>query len=76
MAFAEVGGDVEFQLDATTVDTPGGWRDMKHGILARREPGEKATAAEWDRRDLPGPTARVAFAAIKSIDPFAPRLGK
>jgi hypothetical protein len=75
-AFAEAAGDVEFQLDGTTVNTTGGWRDMKLGIFARREPGEKATAAEWDSRDLPGPTARVAFAAIEPIDRFAPRLGE
>ena len=46
---------------------------MKVGIFARREPGEKATAAQWDSRDLPGPTARVAFAAIERL---APRLGR
>ena len=47
---------------------------MKIGIFARREPGEVATAAEWDSRVLPGPTARVAFAAIEPIDGFAPRI--
>jgi hypothetical protein len=75
-AFAEAKGDVEFQPDGTTVNTTGGWRDMKVGILARREPGEVATAAEWDSRDLPGPTSRVAFAAIEPIDRFAPRIGE
>jgi hypothetical protein len=73
--FSQAAGEVEFQLDGTTVNTTGGWRDMKIGIFARREPGEKATAAEWDSRDLPGPTARVAFAAIEPIERFAPRLG-
>ena len=48
---------------------------MKIGIFARREPGETATAAEWDSRTLPAPTARVAFAAIEPIERFAPRLG-
>ncbi len=76
VAFAEAAGDVEFQLDATTVNTTGGWRDMKLGIFARREPGPRATAAAWDSRDLPGPTARVAFAAIEPIDRFAPRIGQ
>ena len=70
--FSQAAGEVEFQLDGTTVNTTDGWRDMKIGIFARREPGEKATAAEWDSRDLPGPTARVAFAAIEPIDDFAP----
>jgi len=74
-AFAEATGEVEFQLDATTVNTTGGWRDMKVGIFARREPGEKATAAEWSSRALPAPTARVAFAAVEPIEVFAPRIG-
>ena len=74
-AFAEAAGDLEFQLDATKVNTVGGWRDLKIGIFARREPGPKATAAEWDTRTLPAPTARVAFAAIEPIERFAPRLG-
>jgi hypothetical protein len=73
--FAVAVGDVEFQLDATKVNTPGGWRDMKIGIFARREPGEVATAAEWDSRKLPTPTARVAFAAVEPIEQFSPRLG-
>ena len=74
--FAEAKGEVEFQLDGTTVNTTGGWREMKVGIFARREPGEKATAAEWESRDLPGPTARVAFAAIEPIETFGPRIGR
>ena len=73
--FAEAAGQVEFQLDGTTVNTTAGWRDMKLGIFARREPGPRATAAEWDSRALPGPTARAAFAAIGPIERFAPRIG-
>lgn len=73
--FSQAAGKVEFQLDGTTVNTTGGWRDMKIGIFARREPGGKATAAQWDSRDLPEPTARVAFAAIEPIDDFGPRIG-
>jgi hypothetical protein len=72
-AVAKAAGDVESQLDGTTVNTTGGWRDMKIGIFARREPGEKAAAAEWDSRHLPGPSARVAF---EPIDRFAPRVGR
>jgi hypothetical protein len=67
------GGDVEFQTDAAKVNTTGGWRDMKIGIFARRERGEPATPADWDKRDLPAPTTRTAFAAIETIDDFAPR---
>ena len=49
---------------------------MKIGIFARREPGQKAMAARWDSRDLTGPTARVAFAAIEPVERFAPRIGE
>lgn len=72
-AFAEAAGDFEFQTDAAKVNTIGGWRDMKIGIFARRERGKPATPADWDKRILPVPTARVAFAAIETIDDFAPR---
>ena len=71
--FAQAAGDVEFQTDAAKVNTIGGWRDMKIGIFARRERGAPATPAEWDERHLPAPTTRTAFAAIESIDDFAPR---
>ncbi len=72
-AFADAPGDVEFQTDAAKVNTTEGWRDMKIGIFARRERGEPSTPEDWDKRHLPAPTTRVAFAAIETIDDFAPR---
>lgn len=69
-------GDIEFQTDAAKVNTTGGWRDLKIGIFARRQRGEAATPADWDKRELPPPTTRVAFAAIETIDDFAPRWGE
>ena len=48
---------------------------MKIGIFARRERGEPSTPANWDKRHLPAPTMRFAFAAIETIDDFAPRWG-
>jgi hypothetical protein len=72
-AFADASGDVEFQTDAAKVNTTEGWRDMKIGIFARRERGEPSTPENWDKRHLPAPTTRVAFAAIETIDDFAPR---
>jgi hypothetical protein len=74
--FAAAVGDVEFQVDAAKVHTTGGWRDMKIGIFARRERGEKATPEQWASRPLPAPTARVAFAAIEAIETFAPPWGQ
>jgi hypothetical protein len=67
------GGDLEFQTDAAKVNTIGGWRDMKIGIFARRERGQPATPADWNKRELPAPSTRAAFAAIETIDDFAPR---
>jgi hypothetical protein len=75
-AFADAAGEVESQVDAAQVNTTGGGRDLKIGIFARRERGAPATPAEWDERHLPAPTTRVAFAAIETIDDFAPRWGE
>jgi hypothetical protein len=71
--FQDAKGQMEFQTDATKLNTLGGWRDIKIGVFAKREAGEPATAEEWDKRDLPAPTVRFAFAAIEEIEDFAPR---
>jgi hypothetical protein len=71
--FPEAAGDLEFQTDAAKVNTTGGWRDMKMGIVARRQRGQPATPAPWDQRSLPAPTTPVALAAIEAIDELAPR---
>ena len=71
--FQQAPGQMEFQTDATSVNTLFGWRDMKIAIFAKREPGEPATAEQWDKRKLPAPKARFAFAAIEEIEEFAPR---
>jgi hypothetical protein len=72
-AFGLAQGRIEFESDATKVNTDTGWRDMKIGIYAKRPLGEPATPADWDRRDLPGPVARLAFAAIETSDVFGVR---
>jgi hypothetical protein len=69
--FRQAGGDVEFETDATKVNTVDGWRDAKIGIFVKRPPGEAATIAEWNSRILPEPTARLAFAAIAESETFA-----
>jgi hypothetical protein len=71
--FRKAEGRLEFQTDATTLNTLEGWRDMKIGVFAKRLAGQPATAEEWDKRKLPTPTARFAFAAIEEIQTFAPR---
>lgn len=73
--FAAADGAVEFQTDGTMVNTVAdGWREMRLGLFAKREPGRAATPAEWDRRRLPEPTARVLFAAVQPARLFAPRI--
>ena len=72
-AFPKAAGEVEFQTDATKVNTDGGWRDMKIGIFAKRPLGLPATPEEWDKRPLPKPSVRNAFASIEPIDTFAPK---
>ncbi len=71
--FREADGVPEFQTDAAKVNTETGWRDVEIGIFARRPPGGPATAADWESRDLPRPTARVAFAAIETSEQFGAR---
>jgi hypothetical protein len=70
--FRHAEGRAEFQTDATSVNTLEGWHDMKIGVFAKREAGAPSCADEWDKRDLPKPTVRFAFAAIEEIDTFAP----
>ena len=72
-AFTKASGVIEFQTDAAKVNTDTGWRDMKIAVFAKRSLGPAATPAQWDERHLPKPSARVAFAAIESIETFAPK---
>ena len=72
-AFRQAQGQIEFQTDATKVNTLEGWRDMKIGVFAKREAGLPATAEQWDKRNVPAPTARLAFAAIEEIETFSRR---
>lgn len=71
--FRAAEGLPEFQTDAAKVNTDTGWRDVKIGIFAKRPAGEPASAAEWESRELPPPTARVAFAAIETSERFGAR---
>jgi hypothetical protein len=71
--FREAKGEAEFTTDGTSVNTWGGWREMKVGVFAKRLAGEPATPDEWATRNLPKPVARVAFAAIERSDRFGRR---
>ncbi len=43
--FRQAGGDVEFTTDGTSVNTTGGWREMKLGSFSKRDRAEPATPA-------------------------------
>jgi len=71
--FREAEGEIEFTTDGTSVNTTGGWREMKLGIFSKRTSGQPATPKEWSDRTLPAPESRVAFAAIQRSDRFGRR---
>jgi hypothetical protein len=76
-AFREAAGDVEFQADGTSVNTTGGWREMRLSIFSRREPGAPVTDLDrWDDQRLPAPTARVATAGLRAGDALGPQWRK
>ena len=72
-AFAAAAGDWELQIDAGKVNTQEGWRDIKVAVFARRERGEPAEAAAWDKRDLPAPSVRSVVAAVEEASAFGER---
>ena len=64
---AKTQGETEFYTDGVTVNTVGGWRDMRISVFAKREaaePAEPAEPAEWEIRTLEKPACRIAWAAI------------
>lgn len=69
-AFCAATGGNEFFTDGTSVNTLGGWREIRLGVFAKREAGVAADPAEWITRKLPKPTARVAFAGLCSAEAF------
>jgi hypothetical protein len=71
--FRQADGDAEFTTDGTSVNTTGGWREMKLGIFSKRDRGETATPEEWESRTLPRPKVRMAFAAIEQSEDFGRR---
>jgi hypothetical protein len=73
--FLKAAGEIELQIDAAKVNTFDGWRDMKIGAFAKRPCGEPATPEQWAKRELPGPTARVAFARVEEAEGFGRRVG-
>jgi hypothetical protein len=63
-AFAAAAGVVEFSTDGMTVNTTGGWREIRLSVMSKREPALPARPEQWDDRPLAAPTARLAVCAI------------
>lgn len=57
-------GQRECTMDGAKVNTTEGWREIRGVVVCRRQPGEPASVRHWKKRDLPKPSARLAWAAI------------
>ena len=70
-AFKKASGEVEFTTDAGKVNTrEEGWKDLKIGVIQKRESGESMLPADWDKQRLPMPTIHLAFAEIAKSKRF------
>jgi hypothetical protein len=70
-AFQEAAGDVEFTTDAGKVNTrEEGWKDLKIGVISKREAGESTTPEHWKKQRLPAATMVLAFAMIATAKEF------
>jgi len=70
-AFRNAAGEVEFTVDAGKVNTrEEGWKDLKIGVIQKRESGEPASPAGWEKQRLPMATMVLAFAMIASAKTF------
>jgi hypothetical protein len=67
-AFARGKGEVEFYTDGVTVNTTGGWRDLRLNVLGKREAGAAASPEKWANRVLPAPTVRIAWASMQACE--------
>jgi hypothetical protein len=72
-AFAAAAGDTEFSTDGTSVNTLGGWREMRLALFAKRPRGPAAAPEQWDERALPAPSVRVLFGGLWAAEQFGPQ---
>jgi hypothetical protein len=72
-AFAAAEGDLEFLADGVMAPTRQGWREVKMARLQVRPAGEPAEVADWADRELPPPTASVAYATTADCEAFSAR---
>jgi hypothetical protein len=70
-AFQEAKGEVEFTIDAGKVNTrEEGWKDLKIGVISKREAGKPTTVDNWKKQRLPAATIVLAFAMIAPAKEF------
>jgi hypothetical protein len=69
--FRNASGEVEFTTDAGKVNTrEEGWKDLKIGVIAKREAGQPVTPDAWKKQRLPAATIVLAFAMIAPAKEF------
>lgn len=70
-AFHKAAGEVEFTTDAGKVNTrEEGWKDLKIGVISKREAGEATRPEQWKKQRLPAATMVLAFAMIATAKEF------
>jgi hypothetical protein len=67
-AFDAAEGAVEFSTDGLTVNTTGGWREIRQSVICKRPPASPAAPDQWDQRVLEPPAVRIAVCAIARCD--------
>ena len=72
-AFAAAKGDVEFLTDGVFAPTRDGWVELKLARFQVRPRGKPAEVADWADRELPTPTASVAYATTADSQAFSGR---
>lgn len=70
-AFQQAVGEVEFTTDAGKVNTrEEGWKDLKIGVICKRQAGAPTTPDHWKKQRLPAATMVLAFAMIATAKEF------
>jgi hypothetical protein len=70
-AFQKAAGAVEFTTDAGKVNTrEEGWKDLKIGVISKRQAGEPCSPDNWKSQRLPAVTMALAFAMIATAKVF------
>src|SRR5438876_582133 len=70
-AFRQAKGVVEFTVDAGKVNTQEeGWKDLKIGVIQKRESGPPASPSGWEEQRLPVATMGLAFAMMAPSKTF------